>query len=172
MIKKKFITDWYISDSGYCTQRLCLRNISAANFCTDANCPAWDYLSLTQTLNTNPGIIFQSGHDHVLPNSLQIIIHPPPPPVASYGTQYRHLSDNNTNQTTWIHTWYGGPGSSVGLATGYVLDNPGIESRWEARFSSHVQTGHGAHPASCTMGTGSFPGVKCGQDVTLTLHPF
>jgi hypothetical protein len=25
---------------------------------------------------------------------------------------------------------------------------------------AHVQTGPGAHPASCTMGTGSFPGVK------------
>jgi len=29
-----------------------------------------------------------------------------------------------------------------------------------ARFSVPVQTGPGAHPASCTMGTGSFPGVK------------
>jgi hypothetical protein len=28
------------------------------------------------------------------------------------------------------------------------------------RFSAHVQTGPGLHPASCTMGTGSFPGVK------------
>jgi hypothetical protein len=28
------------------------------------------------------------------------------------------------------------------------------------RFFAHVQTGPGAHPASCTMGTGSFPGVK------------
>jgi len=30
----------------------------------------------------------------------------------------------------------------------------------EARFSTPVQTGHGAHPASYTMGTGSFLGVK------------
>jgi hypothetical protein len=30
----------------------------------------------------------------------------------------------------------------------------------EARFSASVQTGPGALPASCTMGTGSFPGVK------------
>jgi hypothetical protein len=30
----------------------------------------------------------------------------------------------------------------------------------EARFSAPVQTGLGAHPVSCTMGTGSFPGVK------------
>jgi len=29
-----------------------------------------------------------------------------------------------------------------------------------ARFSAHVLTRPGAHPASCTMGTGSFPGVK------------
>ena len=40
-----------------------------------------------------------------------------------------------------------------------------------ARFSSPVQTGPGAHPASCTMGTGSFPGVKNGRGVALTPHP-
>jgi len=40
-----------------------------------------------------------------------------------------------------------------------------------ARFSAPVQTGPGAHPASCTMGTRSFPGVKSGQGVTLTPHP-
>ena len=53
-----------------------------------------------------------------------------------------------------------GRDSSVGIATRYWLDGPGIESRWGARFSAPVQTGPGAHPASCTMGTGSFPGVK------------
>jgi hypothetical protein len=53
-----------------------------------------------------------------------------------------------------------GPGSSVGIATGYGLDGPGIESRWGARIFTHVQTGPEAHPASCTMSTGSFPGVK------------
>jgi hypothetical protein len=50
--------------------------------------------------------------------------------------------------------------SSVGIATLYWLDGPGIESRWGARFSAPVQTGPGAHPASYTMWTGSFPGVK------------
>jgi hypothetical protein len=40
-----------------------------------------------------------------------------------------------------------------------------------ARFSAPLQTGPGAHPASCTMGTGSFPGVKSGRGVTLTPHP-
>jgi hypothetical protein len=29
-----------------------------------------------------------------------------------------------------------------------------------ARFYAPVQTSPGAYPASCTMGTGSFPGVK------------
>jgi len=38
------------------------------------------------------------------------------------------------------------------------------------RFSAPVQSGPVAHPASCTMGSGSFPGVKSGQGVTLTLH--
>jgi hypothetical protein len=41
-----------------------------------------------------------------------------------------------------------------------------------ARFSAPVQTGPGAHPASCAMGTRSFPGVKSGRCVTLTPHPF
>ena len=54
----------------------------------------------------------------------------------------------------------GGRDSSVGIATRYGLDGRGIESRWGARFSAPVQTGPGAHPASCTMGTGVFPGVK------------
>ena len=63
-----------------------------------------------------------------------------------------------------------GPGSAVGIATGYGLDGPGIESRWGARLSAPVQTGPGAHPASCTMGTGSFPGVKSGRGVKLNPH--
>jgi hypothetical protein len=43
------------------------------------------------------------------------------------------------------------------LATGWTVrgSNPG-----GARFFAHVQTGPGAHPASWTMGTGSFLGVK------------
>jgi len=36
-----------------------------------------------------------------------------------------------------------------------------------ARFSAPLQTGPGS---SCTMGTGSFPGVKSGRVVTLTHH--
>ena len=40
-----------------------------------------------------------------------------------------------------------------------------------ARFSAPVQTGPGAHTASCTVGTASFPVVKSGRGVTLTPHP-
>jgi hypothetical protein len=34
----------------------------------------------------------------------------------------------------WYHRLYGGPGSSVGIATGYGLDDPGIKSRWRRDF--------------------------------------
>ena len=47
----------------------------------------------------------------------------------------------------------------------------GIESRWGRDFPS-VQTGPGTLPASCKMGTRSFPEVKCGRGVLLTPHPF
>jgi hypothetical protein len=43
---------------------------------------------------------------------------------------------------------YVGRDSVVGIATRYELDGLG------ARFSAPVQTGPGAYPASCTMGTG------------------
>ena len=50
-----------------------------------------------------------------------------------------------------------GPGSSVGIATELQAGRSGIESRWGRDFPS-AQTGPGAHPASCKMGTGSLPG--------------
>jgi hypothetical protein len=56
-----------------------------------------------------------------------------------------------------------GRDSSVGIATRYRLDGPGIEKKKipvKAIFSAPVQTGLGAYPASYTMGTASFPGVK------------
>ena len=54
----------------------------------------------------------------------------------------------------------GGRDSSVGIATRYGLDGPGIEPRWEERFSVPIQTGPGTHPASYRMGTLSFLRVK------------
>jgi hypothetical protein len=57
-------------------------------------------------------------------------------------------------------------GSSVSIVSGYGLDHRVIEVRspeGAKDFSSIlcVQTGSGAHPASCTMGKGGpFPGGK------------
>ena len=49
--------------------------------------------------------------------------------------------------------------SSVSIATRYGLEGPGsIAGKGE--ISAPVQTGPGAHPACCTMGTGSFPEEK------------
>jgi len=64
----------------------------------------------------------------------------------------------------------GGPGSSVGIATDYGLEGPGSNAGGDESFRPS-QTGPGAHPASCKMGTGSFAGVKCGRSVLL-LTPF
>jgi len=55
-------------------------------------------------------------------------------------------------------------------ATELRAERSGIESRWERGFPP-VQTGPGAHPTSCKMGTGSFSGIKCGRGVLLTTHP-
>ena len=49
---------------------------------------------------------------------------------------------------------------SVGIATRYGLDGPGIQYQWGARFSAPVQNGPAIQAASCTAGTGYFPGVK------------
>jgi hypothetical protein len=51
-------------------------------------------------------------------------------------------------------------GSSVSIATGYRLDSPGIESWWGQDFSHMSIPALGVYPASCTVGTGSFPGVN------------
>jgi len=65
-----------------------------------------------------------------------------------------------------------GPGSVVGIATGYGLDGPGIEYRWRRDFSHLSRPALGpTHPPSCTMGTGSFLGVKGDRGVTLSPHP-
>jgi hypothetical protein len=69
------------------------------------------------------------------------------------------------------------PGSSVSIVSDYGLDDLAIEVRSPAGANDFscilcVQTGFGAHPASCPMGTGGpFPGVKHGRGVTLTTHP-
>ena len=48
----------------------------------------------------------------------------------------------------------------VGIATRYGLDGLYFEPRWGRDFPHPSRPTLGPNPASCTMGTGSFPGVK------------
>jgi hypothetical protein len=50
--------------------------------------------------------------------------------------------------------------SSVGIATRYGPDGPGVKSQRRAKFYAAVRTGPAVHPASYIMSTGLFPGVK------------
>jgi hypothetical protein len=78
--------------------------------------------------------------------------------------EYTKLSLTMTNKTTAKNTdllfWNNGPGSLVGIATELRAGRSGDRIPLGARFLAHVQTGPGAQPASCTMDTWSFPGVK------------
>ena len=57
------------------------------------------------------------------------------------------------------HRYNRGPGSVVGIATGWLRAGRSVDRILVgASFSAPVQTGPGAHPASSTMGTGYFPG--------------
>jgi hypothetical protein len=91
--------------------------------------------------------------------------------TASYAA--RHLA-NDAQRTLELS----GPTSSRVAQSVQCLTTEwtaGVRSPKEAEdFSSNlcVQTCSGAHPASCTMGTGgSFPGVKRGRGVMLSTHP-
>ena len=44
----------------------------------------------------------------------------------------------NGNKLVSCYWVYKGPGSSVGIVTGYGLDGPGIESRWGGRDFPHM----------------------------------
>ena len=81
------------------------------------------------------------------------------------------LQHNWTTHFRFALLFHGGSGSSVGIATELRAGRSGDWIPVRERFSAPVQTGSGAHPAPCTMGTGSFPRVKSGRGVTLTPHP-
>jgi hypothetical protein len=64
--------------------------------------------------------------------------------------------------------------SSGSIVSDYGLDDRGSIPAGAKNFSYRlfVQTGSGAHPASCTMGTGVLtPVLKRDLSVTLTTHP-
>jgi len=90
------------------------------------------------------------------------------PPHMIYIYIYVHLSIH-IHTYIYIYAYLCGPGSSVGIAPEPRAGRSGIDSRWGRDFPP-VQTGPGAHPASCKMGIESFPGVKCFRGVLLTTH--
>jgi hypothetical protein len=56
--------------------------------------------------------------------------------VLSHASSYGICSEKSVNVTAFSPSISdsGGPGSSVGIATDYRLDGPGIESRWRRDF--------------------------------------
>jgi hypothetical protein len=108
--------------------------------------------------------VFSLGfYDHV-ENTTALTLVITGSPYSIHSQTYRHSQSNILK--TLIHNSFSFSWTLLTkplwacIATRYGLDGPGIESWWEARFSTFVQTGPGAHPASYTMGTGSLPGVK------------
>jgi len=62
------------------------------------------------------------------------------------------------------------PGSSVGIAADYGLDGPGLNHGGDEIFLSYRPVLGSTQPPE-KLGTGSFPGVKCGRGVLLITHP-
>jgi hypothetical protein len=85
------------------------------------------------------------AHAHAVYTTVQIpsLLH-----VSAITSPSSRCTTLETHQNTII-----GRDSPVGIATRHRLDSPGIESRWRQDFP-HLFT------ASCTVCTGSFPGVK------------
>jgi hypothetical protein len=100
--------------------------------------------------------------------------------VSVHGLTKKWLSNPSVSHSTLTScngifcintgTWYSvGRDSVDGIATRYGLDG-GDRIQVAARFSAPVQTVPGAHPTSCVMGTGSFPG-KSSRGVELSTPP-
>ena len=64
-----------------------------------------------------------------------------------------------------------GPGSVVGIATGYGLDVPGIESWWGRDFPHLSRPALGTIQPPVQWVLGLSRGAKSGRGVTLTPHP-
>jgi hypothetical protein len=91
-------------------------------------------------------------------------------PLISKGDRIQFLALNRKSSLSVVERL--GPGQK-GLTSSALVQTGRYEDQIpvEARFSAPVQTGPGAHPASYTMDTGSFPGIKSDRSVTLTPHP-
>jgi hypothetical protein len=98
---------------------------------------------------------------------------------ACYPCDFSHLFQPASVVLCFVYSVTHGPDSVVGIAhRSYMTYNDWLRAGRSGdripvgtRFSAPVQTGPRAHPASCTMGTRSFPGVNSGRGVTLIPHP-
>ena len=136
------------------------------------------FIPVFTTARRWPPILIQINHLHTLlprsrgiylnitsPACLRCLLYPPPSSLRISGAVPCFPYTSSWYAERCLYFWKTStsrviPDSSVGIATRYGLEGPGIESRWGARFSAPVQTCPGAHPASYTTGTESFPGVK------------
>ena len=90
--------------------------------------------------------------------------------VQFLNTVTQQLDKGDTKSTTLTRFATGipnpsGPGSVVGIATGYGLDGPGIESRWGRDFP-HLST-----QPHVQWAPGLSQGVKSGRGLALIPHP-
>ena len=76
-----------------------------------------------------------------------------------YELHYTHSTENQSNFQRRLFENDGGPGSSAGIATGYGLDSPGIESRWGEIFRTCPDRPWGP-PSLLYNGYRIFPGGK------------
>ena len=63
-----------------------------------------------------------------------------------------------------------GPGSVVGIASGYGLDGPGIEYPWGRDFPHLSRPALGCTQPPVQWVQGLSQGVKSGRGITLTTH--
>jgi hypothetical protein len=84
--------------------------------------------------------------------------------------KYRSTSCCISYRIDVVYIWAGGSGSSVGIATVYGLDGPGIESWWVKIFRTCPDRSWSL-PSLLYNRCRIFSEVKSGRGVTLTPHP-
>jgi hypothetical protein len=81
-----------------------------------------------------------------------------------------HTSCNGVSYFLPVLATFGSRDSSVGIATRYGLEGPGIEYRWGEIFRTYPDRLRGPPSLLCN-GYRVFPGGKGGRGVMLTTHP-